>query len=104
MPSSSQPKKQTHSLQRSLLGEDLVVFPTCEVGVQIIEGPIVKGPRMVLGYLYMASQPNLNALGQSWLHLSQWFVTINVFLCRKTSPLAQLIMSLSMDTVTIGNR
>ena len=34
VPSSSQPKKQTHSLQWVLLGEDLVSSPsTCEVGV-----------------------------------------------------------------------
>ena len=33
VPSSSQPKKQTHSLQWVLLGEDLVIYPTCEVGV-----------------------------------------------------------------------
>ena len=34
MPSSSQPKKQTHSLQWVLLGEEyLVVSPTCEVGI-----------------------------------------------------------------------
>ena len=31
VPSSSQPKKQTHSLQWILLGEDLVISPTCEV-------------------------------------------------------------------------
>ena len=29
---SSHPKKETHSLQLVLLGEDLVISPTCEVG------------------------------------------------------------------------
>ena len=33
VPSSFQLKMQTHSLQRVLLGEDLVISPTCEVGV-----------------------------------------------------------------------
>ena len=42
VPSSSQPKKQTHSLQWGLLREDLVIFPT-------YQGPIVNGPGMVLG-------------------------------------------------------
>ena len=32
-----------------LLGEDLVIFPTCEVGQ--LEGPISKGPGM--GYLFL---------------------------------------------------
>ena len=32
VPSHSQSKKQTHSLQWVLLGEDLVISPTCEVG------------------------------------------------------------------------
>ena len=65
VPFSSQPKKQTHSLQWVLLGEDVVISPTCEVGghkVQFTEGPIVKGPRMVLGYLFTISQPNLSFL------------------------------------------
>ena len=33
VPSSSQPKKQTHSLQWVHLEEDLLIFPNCEVGV-----------------------------------------------------------------------
>ena len=33
VPSTSQPKKQTYSLPWVLLGEDLVISPTCEVGV-----------------------------------------------------------------------
>ena len=32
VPSSSQPKNQTHGLQGVLLGEDLVISPTCKVG------------------------------------------------------------------------
>ena len=47
VPSNSQPKKQTHSLQWVLLGEDMVISPTCEVEelpVQFLEGPIAKGP------------------------------------------------------------
>ena len=58
VPSSSQPKKQTHSLQWVLLGEDLVISPTCEVGgspVRFPEGPTVIGPEFVLGYLFVVS-------------------------------------------------
>ena len=33
VPSTSQPKKHTHSSQWVLLGEDLVISPICEVGV-----------------------------------------------------------------------
>ena len=57
-----------------LLGENLVIPATCEVGgrgcslVRFQKGSIVKGPGMVLGYLFMVSQPNLSALEQSWLH------------------------------------
>ena len=50
--SSSQPKKQTNSLQRVLLGEDLMISPTCEVGGHQFDsrkGPIVKGSGMLLG-------------------------------------------------------
>ena len=68
VPSSSQPKKQTYRLQRVLLlGEDLVISPTREVGVigWILEGSIVKGPGKVLGYLFVVSQSNLSALEKS---------------------------------------
>ena len=50
----SQPKKQTHSLQWVLLGEDSAISPICEVGQgegaagSIPEGPIVKGIGKVL--------------------------------------------------------
>ena len=55
VPSSSQPKKQAPSLQRVLLGEDLVIFPTCEVGspVRFPEGPIAKGPGLVLEFEHL---------------------------------------------------
>ena len=80
MPSSSQPKKQTHSLQWVLLGEDLVISPTFEgrgeSPVQFPEGPIAKGLGLVLGYLFMVSQTNLSALEQSWLPGSQWCIAI----------------------------
>ena len=48
-----------------LPGEDLVISPTCEVGVT---GSIPKKTnwKMVLRYLFMVSQPNLRALEQSW--------------------------------------
>ena len=45
------------------------------------EGPIVKGHGMVLEYLFMVSQSNLNALEQSWLHNSQWCVASQVCSC-----------------------
>ena len=62
--SSSQSMKPTHSSQLALLGEDLVISATCEVRAagQLPEGPIAKGPGMVLGYIFMFSQPNLSAL------------------------------------------
>ena len=64
---SSQPKKQTHSFQWVLLGEDLVIYPNCGVGVAslIPKGTIVKGPGMALGYLFMVSKPKLSALEKS---------------------------------------
>ena len=72
--------------------------------------PIAKGPRMVLGYLFMDFQPNLSTLQQSWLHGSQWCVASQVFSCgldngllwEYSLPLANLMLSLSMDTVTEG--
>ena len=53
VPSSSQLEKQTNSLPFVLLGKDLVISPTCEVGllVPFPEGPIAIGPGMVLGHL-----------------------------------------------------
>ena len=62
VPFSSQSKKQTHSLQRVLLGEDLVISPACEMGgggapVQFQGEPIAKGSGMVLGNLAIVSQP-----------------------------------------------
>ena len=65
-----------------------------ELPVWFPEGPIVKGPEMAPGYLFMVSQPNLSAQEQSWLHDSQWCVASQVCLCGrkigllwKTSPL-----------------
>ena len=49
VPSTSQPKKQTPSLKWVLLGEDLVISPTYEMGgggvvpVRFPEGPIARG-------------------------------------------------------------
>ena len=62
------------NLQWVLLGEDLVISPTCEGGGELPEGPITKGPGLVLGYLFIVSQTNLSTLEQSWLHNSQWCV------------------------------
>ena len=45
------PKNQTHSLQWGLLGEDLVICPTCEVvasPVRFPKGPIPKEPGMTM--------------------------------------------------------
>ena len=56
VPSSSQPKKQIHSLQWVLLGEDLVISPTLELWglpVQVPIGPIAKGHGLVLGSLLL---------------------------------------------------
>ena len=63
-PSRSQTKKQTHCLQWVLLGEDLVISPTCEGGgvAGSIPGkkkPIAKGP------------------GGSW-DSSSWFLSPNL--------------------------
>ena len=48
VPSSSKPKKQTYSLQWVLLGDNLVISPTCEERVAGLEGPIAKGTGMAL--------------------------------------------------------
>ena len=55
VPSRSQQKRKTNSLQWVLLGGDLVISPTCNVGDagQFPEGPIGKGHELVLGYLFM---------------------------------------------------
>ena len=49
--------------------------------VQIPEGLATKRPGLVLGYLFMVSQPNLCTLGQSRLHDSHGCVTIQVCSC-----------------------
>ena len=43
------PKKETHGLQWGLLGEDLVISSTCEMGVFVWfpEGPILNGPEFL---------------------------------------------------------
>ena len=48
--------------------------------VRFPEGPIVKGTELVLGYLFMVSQPNLSSLEQIWLHDGQWCVTSHICL------------------------
>ena len=70
-------------MQWVLLGEDLGISPTCEVGVASLifpEGSIAKGPGLVLGYLFMGSQTNLSDLEQSWLYDSQCCVRFHVWL------------------------
>ena len=67
----------------------------------------MKEPGIVLVYLLMVSQHNLSALDQSWLYGSQWCVVSQVCSCsrdlfKRPLPLAQLVLSLSMATVTEG--
>ena len=67
---------------------------------------------MVLEYLFVIYHPNLSALEQSWLHDGQCYVASQVSSLgwengtslKDLFPLAQLMLSLSMDTVTEGDR
>ena len=96
VPSSSQSKKQTHSLQWVLLGEDLGISPTCEVGCRQFDSQkeqFRKGLKWFLDTCSWFPQHILSALEQSWLHNIQlcshaWFARAvgKIRLLWKTSP------------------
>ena len=60
VPSNSQPKKQTHSLQWVLLEEDLVISPTCVLSVVGTAKRAWNDP----GICIHVSQPNLSSLSK----------------------------------------
>ena len=85
----------------------MVISPTCEV--RFPEGPIAKGPELVLGYLIMVFRPTsvpLSKVGCQWCVASQVSLTRSEKwdFFERPLPLAQLMLSLSMDTVTEDSR
>ena len=82
--SSSQQKKQTHSLQWGLLGEDLVISPACEVGgcqFNSRKDQLRKGLDVSRDTSSLFLSSTINALEQSWLPDSQHCVASQVYSC-----------------------